>query len=103
MLSEQKEQAVPTRIYRIFRDIRFSPDFDPQVPDKDWLPAWLLFLIVNSLMSSVRGNAEDYLDWIRSLRGRRQPVSRERFAKIPNENFRNLYRFIARGMGEFTP
>ncbi|MDR1971251.1 MAG: TetR/AcrR family transcriptional regulator [Treponema sp.] len=105
MLSEKKEQEVPSRIYRIFGGIRFSPDFESQPPDEEWLPAWILFLIVNSLMTSAKSNsnAQDYREWIQSLRGRRQPVSREKFAKLPNETFRNLYRFIARGIQDFTP
>jgi AcrR family transcriptional regulator len=103
---EQPEQAVispPPRIYRIFRDIHFSPELGPRLPDTadDGIPAWILFLIVHCLMHGSRG--ENFMEWAKLSKGRKHQPSREDFAKISNGNFRILYRFIARGIREFAP
>ncbi|MDR3249203.1 MAG: TetR/AcrR family transcriptional regulator [Treponema sp.] len=101
---EQTGQAVispPPRIYRIFRDIHFSPELKPRLPDtaEDAVPAWILFLIVNALMHGGRGAPEHFMNWTKPPK---RQASREDFGKISNENFRILYRFITRGIREFA-
>jgi AcrR family transcriptional regulator len=106
IMPDKGEQTIPppppSRIYRIFRDIHFSPE--PGMPDleEDWIPSWVLFLIVNTLMHCGRGNPEDFLSWSKCPKSRWRQPSRTDFAKIANGNFRMLYRFITRGIREFA-
>jgi hypothetical protein len=41
--------------------------------------------------------------WLNMPKVSRRKLSREEFAKIPNETFRNLYRFSIGGMGGLAP
>jgi AcrR family transcriptional regulator len=99
----EKPDPPPLRIYRIFRDIHFSPE--PGMPDleEDWIPSWILFLIVNALMHCGQGGSEDFMEWAKAPKGRRRQPSREEFAKISNRDVRVLYRFVTRGIREFAP
>lgn len=99
------ESRVPLRIYRIFRDIQFSPEFKERLKDTegDWIPAWILFLIVAFLMHGVRVDEKKFVEWLSMPKGIRRQIPRKEFAKISNETFRSLYRLIARGIGDLTP
>jgi AcrR family transcriptional regulator len=98
-----EEKKIP-RFYRIFRDLQGSPELKRRFPgiEDEWIPAWVLFLIVTSMIQSVRAGTR-FLEWLNLPKGRRRKLSREEFAGIPNETFRNLYRFIVSGLGDFSP
>ncbi|MDR0642042.1 MAG: TetR/AcrR family transcriptional regulator, partial [Treponema sp.] len=97
---EPAEKKVPSRLYRIFRDIRCPPQFEGRFPglEGDWIPAWILSLIIVSLMHGIRLDTKRFKEWIGMSKVYRRKLSRERFAGSPNENFRCLFRFIARGL-----
>jgi AcrR family transcriptional regulator len=100
IMPDKPEQIPPPpRLYRIFRDIHFSPEpgKPPLDVGEDWVPSWILFLIVNTLMYCVRDDSEDTGGWNKSRR-----PSRAEFAKIANGHFRTLYQFITRGIREFA-
>jgi AcrR family transcriptional regulator len=98
----EKEKLLPVNLYRVFRDIKLPPEFKERFHDTegDWIPAWILFLIVNFLMHGVRVDKRKFMEWLSIPKVRRRQLSREEFAKIPNETFRDLYRLIVRGVGE---
>jgi AcrR family transcriptional regulator len=102
---EPVESPVPVQLYRIFRDIRFSPVFNERFGDTegDWIPAWILFAVVASLMHGVRVDKKKFAEWMSMPKVSRRQFSREEFAKVPNESFRDLYRFIVLGIGDFIP
>jgi AcrR family transcriptional regulator len=75
---------VPPRIYRIFSDIRI-PGLGPlsmpgREADPDYVPQWILFLLVNALM--------------------RRPPGMD-LSELPNAGIRQLYRFICLGIQGF--
>jgi AcrR family transcriptional regulator len=100
------DKAVPFRLYRIFRDIQPSPELRGclKEADGDWIPAWILFLLVSSMVHDGRwGEDRQFSEWFKAPRDQRGRLSRGDFSRIPNEVFRVLYRFITRGIQEFTP
>jgi AcrR family transcriptional regulator len=103
--SQPENKGIPSRLYRVFRDIQRAPELNRRFPgvEGDWIPAWILFLIIASLMHSVRFDAKRLAEWFNMPKFNRRKLSREEFAKIPNETFRNLYRFIVQGIGGCTP
>ncbi|MDR2177686.1 MAG: TetR family transcriptional regulator [Treponema sp.] len=104
-ISEPGEKKVPSRFYRIFRDIQDVPELKRRFSGiaDDWIPAWVLFLIVAALTQGGQTDTEKAEAWLNTPRGSRRKLSREEFAKIPNESFRNLYRFIVLGLGDSAP
>jgi AcrR family transcriptional regulator len=99
-IPEPAESKVPSHLYRIFRDIPLPPEFKERFRDAegDWIPAWILFLIVAFLTHGIRLDKRKFVEWLSMPKGRRRQLSREEFAKIPNETFRVLYRLIVRGV-----
>jgi AcrR family transcriptional regulator len=97
---EPEEKKVPLRLYRIFREVQRPPELGRRFPDleADWIPAWILFLIITFLMQNVRLGTDRFVEWLSMPKLRRRKLSREEFAKVPNESFRDLYRFITRGL-----
>jgi AcrR family transcriptional regulator len=98
-------KRVPSRLYRIFREVQRPPDLSRRFPDMetDWIPAWILFLIIAFLMRSIRLGTTRFAEWLNMPKLRRRKLSREEFAKVPNEYFRDLYRFIVGGIGDLPP
>jgi AcrR family transcriptional regulator len=75
---------VPSQIYRVFLDTGL-PGLEPlSIPgegaDPDYIPQWILFLLINILMRRPPGMS---------------------FAKVPNAGIRRLYRFICLGLKGF--
>jgi AcrR family transcriptional regulator len=103
--SEPEGKGIPSRLYRVFRDIQRAPELGRRFPglESDWIPAWILFLIIASLMHGVRFDAKRLAEWFNMPKFNRRKLSREEFAKIPNETFRNLYRFIVQGINGPAP
>jgi AcrR family transcriptional regulator len=103
--SEPADKEIPPRLYRVFRDIQRSPELDRRFPgiEGDWIPAWILFLIFASLMHGVRFDSKYLVEWFNMPKISRRKFSREEFAKISNETFRNLYRFIVQGIEYLAP
>jgi AcrR family transcriptional regulator len=103
--SEPVESPTPSRLYRLFRDIQFSPEFGERFRDieGDWIPAWILFSIVTSLMQCIWADKNKFIEWLSISKVSRRQIPREEFAKVPNETFRHLYRFIVRGIGDLAP
>jgi AcrR family transcriptional regulator len=100
---EPGEAKVPSQLYRIFRDLRFPPEFEGPGAEGDWIPAWILFLVVTSLVFFVRMDKKKFTEWLSMPKVSRRKFSREEFAKVPNETVRNLYRIIVRGVGDLVP
>jgi AcrR family transcriptional regulator len=102
---EPAEDKVPSRLYRIFRGLQVSPDVKGRFrnAEGDWIPAWILFLEVTSLMHYARVDKKRFTEWLSMPKVSRRQFSRKEFSKIPNETFRNLYRLIVRGMGDLIP
>jgi AcrR family transcriptional regulator len=99
------DERVPVHLYRIFRDIELfsgSPGRLYQV-EGDWIPAWILFLIVTFLMQGMGQDKRKFTEWLSMPKGIRRQLSREGVARISNETFRNLYRLIVRGIGRPVP
>ncbi|MDR3147667.1 MAG: TetR/AcrR family transcriptional regulator [Treponema sp.] len=101
-VSEPGEQKVPSRFFRIFRDLRCSPELERRFSglEDDWIPAWALFLIVAFLMQGIRADSKRFGECM--PKGSGWKFSREEFAKLSNESFRNLYRIITLGIGDPT-
>jgi AcrR family transcriptional regulator len=99
--SEFGEKRIPPRLYRVFRNIPCSPELTRRLSglEDDWIPSWLLFLIVTALMQGVRTDAKRFMEWLDMPEGRRRKLFREELVRVPNESFRNLYRFIVVGIG----
>jgi AcrR family transcriptional regulator len=97
---EPGENRIPSWLYRIFRDIQELPEFKRRFPgiESDWVPAWILFLIVASLMYGIRVDAKRFMEWLDMPKLKRRKLSRQEFAGIPNESFRRLFQFIVRGL-----
>jgi AcrR family transcriptional regulator len=104
-IPEPGEQRVLPRFYRIFRDIQNLPELKRRFSGitDEWIPAWVLFLTVAALTQCVQTDTKQAEEWLNTPKDCRRKLSREEFAKIPNESFRNLYRFIVRGIGDFAP
>jgi AcrR family transcriptional regulator len=102
---EQGERRVPPHLYRAFRDVRWPPELGRRFPgiEGDWIPAWILFLIITFLIQGVRLETDRFVEWLNMPKLRRRKLSREEFAKVPNESFRNLFRFIVGGIGDSSP
>jgi AcrR family transcriptional regulator len=88
---------------RIFQDIRFPADYGA-LPEDDglWIFRWIFFLIMTILMHDAFMEQGSWL----SRQGGKEGAhacrfSQENFARIPNESFRTLYRFIAFGVKGF--
>jgi AcrR family transcriptional regulator len=96
---------VPPQTYRLFKDLHFPADYAmPPGDETDWISQWILFLILKVLMHGAReGSAEDGgIFFPKCPVGKDVPrLSREDFARIPNESFRVLYRFIVSGVKGF--
>jgi AcrR family transcriptional regulator len=89
----------PQQERRIFQDIRFPPDYG-EFPGDDgyWISHWIVFLVLKILMNDVfKGYGILFPPWGQDA----QCLSPENFARIPNETFRVLYRFIASGVKGF--
>ncbi|MDR1024415.1 MAG: TetR/AcrR family transcriptional regulator [Treponema sp.] len=99
-----EDKRVPFRLYRIFRDIQPSPELREYLQDtrEDWIPAWILFMLVNSTVQGGWGGGA-FSEWPMAPKGPKGRLFRRDFSRIPNESFRILYRFIVRGIQEFTP
>lgn len=99
------EARLPFRLYRIFRDIRPSPELRECLQDtrEDWIPAWILFMLVNSTVHGGWGGGGQFSEWFMAPQDPRERLFQRDFSRIPNESFRILYRFIVRGIQEFTP
>jgi AcrR family transcriptional regulator len=99
---ETGDRRVPSRLYRIFQYTPCSAELARRLsgPEDDWIPAWILFLLVASLMQSVWTDAESFMAWLNMPEGSRRRVFREKLAEVPNETIRNLYRFITAGTGD---
>ncbi|MDR2374831.1 MAG: TetR/AcrR family transcriptional regulator [Treponema sp.] len=102
---ESGEKMIPPRFYRIFRNILCSAELKRRLSgiEDDWIPAWILFLIVASLMHGIWADSRRFMEWLNMPKGSRRKLSREELAKVPNESFRNLYRFIVLGIGDSGP
>jgi AcrR family transcriptional regulator len=102
---EPEEKKIPSRLYRIFQDIQNPPEIERRFPgiEDDWIPSWLFFLMITSLMHGVHFDTRRLMEWLNMPKLSRRKLSREGFAKIPNETFRNLYRFIIWGMEGLAP
>jgi hypothetical protein len=100
-----EEKKIPIRLYRIFREVQRPPELGRRFSDleTDWIPAWILFLIITSLMQGVRLGTVHFVEWLNMPKLRRRKLSREEFAKVPNEYFRILYRFIVGGIENLSP
>jgi AcrR family transcriptional regulator len=96
---EPGEEKVPSRFYRIFRDVQHSPELGRRFSglEDDWIPAWVLFLIVAFLMQGVRADSKRF--GVCMPKGSGWQFSREEFAKLPNDSFRSLYRILTLGIG----
>jgi AcrR family transcriptional regulator len=97
------DKMVPFRLYRIFEDIKPSPELRGYLQGEDWIPAWILSLLVSSLVHGGRRGGGQFSQWFKIPKDQRGRLFREDFSRIPNEVFRVLYRFITRGIQEFTP
>jgi AcrR family transcriptional regulator len=97
---EPVETRVPLRIYRIFRDIQLSPEFKERFQniEGDWIPAWILFLVVAFLMNGVKADEKKFIEWLSLPKVSRRQIPRKDFARVSNETFRHLYRLIVRGI-----
>jgi AcrR family transcriptional regulator len=104
-IPESADKRVPVHLYRIFQGIQLVPEFPGQAYDVegDWIPAWILFLIVTFLMQDMWQDKRKFTEWLSMPKGIRRQISREGAARIPNETFRDLYRLIVRGIGELVP
>jgi AcrR family transcriptional regulator len=78
-----KKSPPPPRIYRAFADLKFQGECRAQALSGfggEWIPQWILFSIVNTLMQRPAG-----VD----------------FSGVQNSSFRTLYRFICLGVKGF--
>jgi AcrR family transcriptional regulator len=101
---EPVETRVPLRIYRIFRDIQLSPEFKERFGnvEGDWIPAWILFLVVAFLMHGVKVDEKKFIEWLTLPKVGGRQIPRKDFARVPNETFRHLYRLIVRGLEDLA-
>jgi AcrR family transcriptional regulator len=87
---------IPPRERQIFQDIRFPAAYGELPGDEGyWISHWSVFLVLKILMDDVCKGC-----------GVLSPaegggISPENFARIPNESFRLLYRFIISGVKGF--
>jgi AcrR family transcriptional regulator len=104
-LPDPGEGRIPSRLYRVFRDIQHPPEINRRFPglEDDWIPAWVLFLTITSLMQAIRVDFRLFTERLNMPKSRRRKLSREELAKVPNDFFRNLYRFIVLGIEEAAP
>jgi AcrR family transcriptional regulator len=97
---------IPCRERQIFQDIRFPAAYGKLPGDEgQWISHWIVFLVLKILMNDAfKGYGVLYPQWRGG--GERdgrdaQCHSPEIFARIPNESFRVLYRFIISGVKGF--
>ncbi|MDR0997558.1 MAG: TetR/AcrR family transcriptional regulator [Treponema sp.] len=88
---------------RIFQDIHFPADYGMSPEDDGlWIFRWIFFLILTILMHDA---FMEQGSWFSQKEGEEGAeacrFSLENFARIPNESFRTLYRFIAFGVKGF--
>ncbi|MDR2747270.1 MAG: TetR/AcrR family transcriptional regulator [Treponema sp.] len=99
-VSDPEGWKIPPRLYRVFRDVQQPLEISRRFPniESDWIPAWILFLIFTSLMHGVLVDTTRFMEWLNMPKLSRRKLSREAFARVSNESFRNLYQFIVRGL-----
>jgi AcrR family transcriptional regulator len=94
-----KFKLFPPPDRRIFRNIRFPADYG-ELPGDDghWISHWIVFLVLKILMNDVFKGCRVLFP---GEGGGVRRLSPEIFARIPNESFRVLYRFITSGVKGF--
>jgi AcrR family transcriptional regulator len=90
--------TIPGRERQIFQDIRFPAEYGELPGDEGyWISYWIVFLVLKILMNDVfKACGVLFPQW-----GQDTQLSPENFARIPNESFRVLYRFITSGIKGF--
>jgi AcrR family transcriptional regulator len=88
---------------RIFQDIRFPAAYGELPGDEgQWISHWIVFLVLKILMNDAFKGYGVLFPQRRGGDGREvRCLSPEIFARIPNESFRVLYRFITSGVKGF--
>jgi hypothetical protein len=83
-------KAMPSRLYRIIRSIKLENIRKYDQHFLFWTAKWILFMIVNTLAlwpsRDGKLSAADEKAWTKSA------------AEVPNECFRNLFRYISLGL-----
>jgi AcrR family transcriptional regulator len=88
---------------RIFQDIRFPADYGTLLGnDELWISSWIFFLVLATLMHDpFREQGDLFSQWGGGGGGDPCCFSQENFARVPNESFRTVYRFITSGVKGF--
>jgi hypothetical protein len=102
----------PVRFYRFITNIKLDAFCggqhnkvneaaeDAETPS-DWLAQWILFLIVNTLMRCPQPGEQAFMPHCGHKPKRHGSLQPHSLAKISNDSFRILYRFIAMGIKGF--
>ncbi|MDR0450102.1 MAG: TetR/AcrR family transcriptional regulator [Treponema sp.] len=96
---DPKKFDLPRQESPVFQDFRFPADYGI-LPGDDgfWISQWIFFLVLTVLtQGGFKESGSLFSQWKPDARA----FPQENLARIPNESFRDLYRFIASGVKGF--